>query len=310
MIRLKLSNSGANEGVKLYLPATPTEVDEAFSWLERIGIKPSAVRIAGVNSSVSNLGPYILRADIHDAGQIEMLNELAETIEQMTNREIDIFAGALDAESINGLDDILKLSQHLNDYVIFPNISTDTELGRFLVDSGYKDFPKEIQPYLDHRAIGAEYYSDNGGAYGPGGYVRRKNALEQKSVRRDALITLHMATSSIYNFCLSLPATEEEMDRSKHRLGVENFVQANIIQVEYSKPYLADLIPKDCISVSLYLRIANVFHVSIDHFLEDAMDSQLSEITNLPLLPTGTAEKELTQDVLRAVLMYLQKKDK
>ena len=62
--------------------------------------------------------------------------------------------------------------------------------------------------------------------------------------------------------------------------------------------------------LSLYLRIANVFHVSIDHFLEDAMDSQLSEITDLPLLPTGPAEKELTQDVLRAVLMYLQKKDK
>lgn len=249
MIQLKLSNSGASEGVKLHLPTTPAEVNEAFSWLERIGIEPSAVRIAGVNSSVSNLGPHILRADIHDAGQMKMLNELAETIEQMTDREIDIFAGALDAESINGLDDILKLSQHLNDYVIFPNISTDTELGRFLVDSGYKAFPKEVQPYLDHRTIGAEYYSENGGAYGPGGYVRRKNSLEQKPVRRDALITLHMATPSIYNFCLSLPATAEEMDQSKHRLGVENFVQTNIIQVEYSKPYLADLIPKDCICV-------------------------------------------------------------
>ena len=249
MIRLKLSNSGATEGVKLHLPATPAEVAEAYSWFERIGIEPSAIRITGVNSSVSNLGPYILRADIHDAGQMKMLNELAASIEQMTDRDIDIFAGALDAESINGLEDVLKLSQHLNDYVILPNISTDTELGRFLVDSGYKDFPEKVQPYLDYRAIGAEYYADNGGAYGPGGYVRRKSSMEQEPVRKDAIITLHMATPTIYNFCLSLPATEEEMEQSKYRLGVDNFVQAKIIQVEYSKPYLADLIPKDCICV-------------------------------------------------------------
>ena len=249
MIRLKLSNSGANEGVKLHLPATPAEMSEVLSWFERIGIETSAVRIKGVNSSVSNLGPYILRADIHDSGQVKMLNELAASIEQMTDREIDIFAGALYAESINGLDDVLRLSQHLNDYVILPNINTETELGRFLVDSGYKDFPKEVQPYLDYRAIGAEYYADNGGAFGPGGYVRRKSSLEQEPVRKDAIITLHMATPSIYNFTLDLPATEEEMERAKYRLGVENFVQAKIIQVEYSKPYLADLVPKDCICV-------------------------------------------------------------
>jgi len=249
MIRLKLSNSGANEGVKLHLPATPAEMSEAFAWFERIGIEPSAVRITGVNSSVSHLGPYILRADIHDSGQVKILNELATSIEQMTDREIDVFAGALDAESVNSLDDVLRLSQHLDDYVILPNISTDTELGRFLVDSGYKDFPEEVRPYLDYRMIGAEYYADNGGAYGPGGYVRRKNSLELEPERRGTIITLHMATPSIYNFTLELPATEDEMDQAKYRLGIDNFVQAKIIQVEYSKTYLADLIPKDCICV-------------------------------------------------------------
>lgn len=52
MIRLKLSNRSANEGVNLDLPATPAEVSESFSWFERIGVDPSAVRIAGVNSPV------------------------------------------------------------------------------------------------------------------------------------------------------------------------------------------------------------------------------------------------------------------
>ncbi len=249
MIRLKLSNTTANEGINLHLPATPAEVGEAFSWFERISVDPSEVRITGVNCSVSNLGPYILRADIHDTDQMKMLNELAGSIEKMTDREIGIFAGALDAESINGLADVLELSKHLSNYVILPNINTDTELGRFLVDSGYKNFPEEVQPYLDYRAIGAEYYADNGGAYGPGGYVRHKTSQEQTPARGDTLITLHMATPSIYNFPLSLPATEEEMEQFKYRLGVDNFAQAKIISVEYSKPYLPELIPRDCICV-------------------------------------------------------------
>lgn len=254
MIRLKLSNTTANEGVVLDLPATPAELTEAFSWFERIDVDPSSVRIAGVNSSVSNLGPYILRADIHNSAEMKKLNELAESVEQMTDREWNIFAGALDAESINGLDDVLNLSKHLSDYVILPNIGTDTELGRFLVDTGYKNFPEEVQPYLDYRAIGAEYYADNGGAYGPGGYVRRKSSLEQTAEQRVALITLHLFTRRVSEtmaepFRLPLPATDEELEQAKALVGVDHFTEATIVKAEFGKPYLAELIPQECICV-------------------------------------------------------------
>ena len=254
MIRLKLSNTSANEGVVLDLPATPAELTEAFSWFERIDVDPSSVRIAGVNSSVSNLGPYILRADIHNSAEMKKLNELAESVEQMTDREWNIFAGALDAESINGLDDVLNLSKHLSDYVILPNIGTDTELGRFLVDTGYKNFPEEVQPYLDYRAIGAEYYADNGGAYGPGGYVRRKSSLEQTAEQRVALITLHLFTRRVSEtmaepFRLPLPATDEELEQAKALVGVDHFTEATIVKSEFGKPYLAELIPQECICV-------------------------------------------------------------
>ena len=254
MIRLKLSNTSANEGVVLDLPATPAELTEAFSWFERIDVDPSSVRIAGVNSSVSNLGPYILRADIHNSAEMKKLNELAESVEQMTDREWNIFAGALDAESINGLDDVLNLSKHLSDYVILPNIGTDTELGRFLVDTGYKNFPEEVQPYLDYRAIGAEYYADNGGAYGPGGYVRRKSSLEQTAEQRVALITLHLFTRRVSEtmaepFLLPLPATDEELEQAKALVGVDHFTEATIVKAEFGKPYLAELIPQECICV-------------------------------------------------------------
>lgn len=254
MIRLKLSNKSAKEGVVLDLPATPAEVSEAFSWFERIGVDPSAVRIAGVNSPVPNLGPYILRANIHDSAEMKKLNELAEGIEQMDDREWDIFAGALDAESINGLDDVLKISKRLGDYIILPNVKTDTELGRILVDNGYKNFPEAVQPYLDYRAIGAEYYAENGGAYGPGGYVRRKSSLEQAPEQRDALITLYLFTPRVTEtmadpYRLALPAMDEELDQTKEQIGVDQFTEATIVKVEFGKPYLAELIPQECICV-------------------------------------------------------------
>ena len=254
MIRLKLSNKSANEGVNLDLPATPAEVGEAFSWFERIGVDLFTVRIAGVNSPVPTLGQYILRADIHDPVQMKMLNELADSIGQMDDREWDIFAGALDAESINGLDDVLKLSKRLGDYIILPNVRTDTELGRILVDTGYKNFPEAVQPYLDYRAIGAEYYAENGGAYGPGGYVRRKSSLEQAPEHRDALITLHLLTQRVAEtmaepYRLILPATDEELDQAKAQIGVDHFTEATIVKAEFGKPYLAELIPQDCICV-------------------------------------------------------------
>ena len=254
MTQLRLSVKGAREGVALDLPATPAEVSEAVAWFGRLNIDSSEVRIIGVNSSIRTIGQYITGADIHNAGDMAKLNELAAAIDRMDSRQQNIFAGALDAESINSLDDVLKISMCLGDYIILPNIDSDTELGRFLVDTGYKNFPVAVQPYLDYRAIGAEYYAENGGAYGPGGYVRHKSSLEQATEHRDALITLYLLTKRVAEtmvdpYRLSLPATDEELDQAKVRLGVDHFTEATIVRAEFGRPYLAELIPQDCICV-------------------------------------------------------------
>lgn len=248
MTQLRLSVNGAKEGVLLDLPATSYEVQKACAWFARIGINPNSVQIAGVNSPVSNLGSYISHANIHDPNDLEKLNTLAGKISQMKNRERLIFSGALDAESINGLDDVLKLTGHLNDYVLLPNIGSDTELGHILVDTGYKNFPESVQPYLDYRAIGAEYYANNGGAYGPGGYVRRKTSLDQAPPKQHVVFTLHLLTQG-GPYVMHLPAEDEELEQAKAKIGVESFAEAKIVEVEFGKPYLAEHIPQSCISV-------------------------------------------------------------
>lgn len=172
----------------------------------------------------------------------------------MRLQELYTFSGALDAESVNGLDDVLRLSERLNEYVILPNIISDVELGRFLVDTGYKNFPEAVLPYLDYGAIGAEYYADNGGAYGPGGYVRRKSSVEQNTEERPALITLHLLTQRVAEtmsepYRLLLPATDEELDRAKAEIDVDEFPEATIVKIEFGEPYLDELIPQNCLCV-------------------------------------------------------------
>lgn len=237
-ITLLITRNGCEEGVYLYLPSTPAEIGEAFSLLDMASEDVDSTRIFDVISPVGNLPQYIRNVDANQPENIRKLNTLAEMIEDMDERQRNTLWGALDGESINGLDDVLKVAKHLDQYVFLPNIMTDTELGRILVDTGYKDFPESVQPYLDYRAIGSEYYADHGGAFTPLGYVKRKEPSQE---HRDALITVHFRTLEAPGIAgktcrLPLPATEEELDAAKERLGVDHFTEAAIDKIEFGQP--------------------------------------------------------------------------
>lgn len=252
MIQLKLSKQGMREGVALNLPATPAEVSEACAWFDRLGIPQNEVKIVGASSPVRTLDKYIVsHGDIHREEDLDKLNTLAEQLDRLDKRQQDILGGAIDAESISSLDDVLEVSSHLDRYVILPNIVCTEELGRFLVDTGYKDFPEETHPYLNYSAIGAEYYSNNGGAFGPGGYVRRKEAPELEVQVQKPLITIHLYSGKLSQarsepYRLALPALEEELERAAEELGLDDITGASIVTVEIGDTTLKELIPMEC----------------------------------------------------------------
>ena len=256
MIQLKLSKQRMREGVALNLPATPAEVSEACAWFDRLGIPQNEVKIVGASSPVRTLDKYIVsHGDLHRTGDLDKLNILAEQLEQMDKRQQDILGGAVDSESISSLDDVLEILSHLDRYVILPNIVTNEELGRFLVDTGYKDFPEETHPYLNYAAIGMEYYTNNGGAYGPGGYVRRKAAPELEVQVQKPLITIHLYSAKLSQaraepYRLALPALDEEMDQAAQALGVDKLSDASIVKMEIGDETLKELIPMECVSVT------------------------------------------------------------
>ena len=131
MIELQLTCGDNQEGVQLVFPATSAEIGEAFVWLDGVSRYTGEVQIIGVHSAIPNLGQYIHCADLSHSKDIQSLNTLAERIGAMEKKEELIFSGALDAENINGLDDVLRISENLGNYMIIPHVSSDTELGRF-----------------------------------------------------------------------------------------------------------------------------------------------------------------------------------
>ena len=64
----------------------------------------------------------VLDSDAHDS-----LRQIFEDVSTMTEEEMDTFAAALDAESINGLDDILLIEQSLDAYTFWPDVTSDRE---------------------------------------------------------------------------------------------------------------------------------------------------------------------------------------
>lgn len=246
---LVLSRGSNSMCVPLRLPASPAEEGEAFARLDTISTDVHSTRIVRVEAPIWNLGNYIKSTDINGDGYGK-LKKLAGQLDSMTEREQWIFSGALDAESINGLDDVLRIAGSLEDYELIEEVTSDRELGGWLVENDRLDvhFPPAVRPYLDYVAIGAEYYSDHGGAYTRGGYVRRRDTEPELDADRKAVFTAHLQAGG-RQCVLNLPASDAGLDAARRQLQVDDFCEMELTELKCTIPYLGGMLPQDCISV-------------------------------------------------------------
>lgn len=223
----------------LRLPAGAEQINGAFTRMDcSVG---ESVEIMRVSSPVRSLGKYLKSTDLGSWERLSKLNALAEKIDTMTERERQMFSGALDAESIGGLDDMLRIADSLDGYEIIPEVTCDRELGGWLVEHKRLavEVPEAVRPYLDYVGIGAEYYAEHGGAYTLDGYVKRREAAPEQAEEEQSTLRVTLRTEA-GGFSLDLPASDAEL---------EDFAQAGIESVTFSDPRLADRIPLDGITV-------------------------------------------------------------
>ena len=137
MVTLFLRQGETGKQVLLSIPATtPAEKADVAATMESLKSMSKTVTIQGAASEVMNLGLYLSGVDLAAEGELERINQLAERLEHMSEVDCDEFAGMLDANSISGTRDILRLTEHLDDYVILPGCSSAQSIGKYLVGCG------------------------------------------------------------------------------------------------------------------------------------------------------------------------------
>lgn len=250
MISLHLTRGDNYEGVYLQLPTTPAEVGEAYAMLDSISRYAGETHIVDVKGSVKNLAQFIKSADLAKREDLEKLNRLAEKIGSMSASKQTLLSGALCTESINGLDDVLRVADRLEDYEIIPEVTCDRELGGYIVEHGLvMDFPEAVRPYLDYVGIGAEYYADHGGAYTMDGYVKRRDGQPEQAPEHTVFSAYLRSHCGAKRLLFYFPAAEEALENAKQRLQIDSFAEAEVEALDCDIPYLVDLLPTSCISV-------------------------------------------------------------
>lgn len=181
MVTLFLRQGETGKQLLLSFPTTtPAEKEAVDRTLETLKSMSKTVTIQGAASEVMNLGLYLSGVDLAAEGEVERIDQLAERLEHMSEVDCDKFAGMLDANSISGTRDILRLTEHLDDYVILPGCGSAQSIGKHLVGCGAFLVPEKLIGYINYEAVGIEFQDAHGGAACSRGYVVRKESLPQE----------------------------------------------------------------------------------------------------------------------------------
>ena len=181
MVTLFLRQGENGKQVLLSFPATTlTEIADVTATMESLKSMSKTVTIQGAASEVMNLGLYLSGVDLAAEGEVERIDQLAERLEHMSEVDCDKFAGMLDANSISGTKDILRLTERLDDYVILPGCGSAQSIGKYLVGCGAFPVPEKLIGYINYEAAGTEFQDAHGGAACSRGYVVRKEGLPQE----------------------------------------------------------------------------------------------------------------------------------
>ena len=188
MVTLFLRQGETGKQVLLSFPVTtPEDKEDVTATMEKLKAISRTVTIQGAASEVMNLGLYLSGVDLAAEGEVERIDQLADRLEHMSEVDCDKFAGMLDANSISGTRDILRLTEHLDDHVILPGCGSAQSIGKYLMDCGAFPVPEKLIGYINYEAVGIEFCDAHGGAACSRGFVVRKEGLP-KAVLDD----LHM----------------------------------------------------------------------------------------------------------------------
>ena len=268
-ITLRLGRRFESVELCLRLPAAPEEIKEKLTWLDNCAEdRGKPVELRGVSCEIAGINQDLRQADLSREGELDRLNALAEKIANMDWLQRDVFCGALDCESISGLDDVLRVADSLDQYEFLEGVCNNRDLGAHLVETGWKKFPNDVLPYLDYAAIGIEYHTEHTGAYTGSGYVRTKGMEPRMEAgSKDPVLTVRLYAPGTKTPCsLDLPASDGMLEQAMRTLGISEFAEADVHGIEDHVGLTGCADCLDCPSVEVLNELARCVSV---HFTTD-----------------------------------------
>ena len=144
--------------------------------------------------------------------------------------------------------ELTELYQKQTQSMLVNNVSSDSELGIYLVNKGIIPFPDRFKPYINYARVGAEYREKHGGEYSSGNYVQKKTPELLENERLDGVFRIWMENPCPVRVQsetaqITLPATFEQLESARQLLGVDSLNMAKLTRVEALRPYLGEYLP-------------------------------------------------------------------
>ncbi len=214
-----LSGGQCHAGVKLYLPASNTEIETVF---EQAGIgKSQECKIEYLRWK-----DYIFDSDEIVESSLDELNFFGRRVCEMDQEKQLIFEGCLLAnQKYQSIKELINLTYSLEDCRVLQGIANDTELGQYYFNNGLvkelEEIPETIAAFIDYEKIGKAMRESENGVFLEGCYITNESDTlteEYDGVTLPGDYSLENVLNIYINFgdsmlekSLNLPTDEEKI---------------------------------------------------------------------------------------------------
>ena len=161
-------NAGQLDETLLSFPTTTEQVQAALREIGVDGLRYQEIIILECRTSIRGLADKI-----GDFDHIDELNYLASRLAELTPEQLKKFSAAAEHDEYGGsVQDLINLTYNLDCYDLLPDVKTDEDYGRHLVDTHREFFlPRQARLYFDYESYGQCTAINEGGCYTPQGYI-------------------------------------------------------------------------------------------------------------------------------------------
>ena len=149
----------------------PTTTEQVQSVLREIGV--DGLRYGEIIVLEYSIGIKGLAGKLGEFVPIDELNYLASRIAELTPEETAKFTAAFShGEYGDNMQDLINLTYNLDCYDFLPDVRTEEEYGRWLVDHRQEfRLPEKAKLYFDYESYGGDTCINEGGDFSELGYI-------------------------------------------------------------------------------------------------------------------------------------------